>query len=151
MANIKSKIIKVILIVLLAQFIFAIQNVSHAEGEQGFWDKILESGSNFFEDGKSASESGQIAGDDGGVTTIQSPDSAKVTGIIEDIYNILFPLGIAVTVIVGGVLGIKFMLASVEDKAKIKESLVPYVVGCVVIYGAFGIWKLAIILFSGLG
>ena len=68
--------------------------------------------------------------------------------VINDIWGLLFPLGIAVTVIVGGVLGIKFMLASAEDKAKVKESLVPYVVGCVVIYGAFGIWKLTIEIFS---
>ena len=67
---------------------------------------------------------------------------------LDDIYWVLFPMGIAVTVIIGGSLGVKFMMASAEDKAKVKESIVPYVAGCIVIYGAFGIWKICIELFS---
>lgn len=42
---------------------------------------------------------------------------------------------------VGTIIGIQFMLASAEDKAKVKEALVPYVVGCFVIFGAFTIWS----------
>ena len=57
------------------------------------------------------------------------------------IFNVLFTSGIAISVIVGGILGITFMLASAEDKAKIKEMLIPYVIGCVVVFGAWGIWK----------
>ncbi len=60
------------------------------------------------------------------------------------IYKALFAIGVAITLIVGGILGIKFMVASVEDKAKIKEMLIPYIVGCVVIYGAFAIWKITV-------
>lgn len=37
------------------------------------------------------------------------------------------------------------MMASAEDKAKVKESLLPFVVGCVVVFGSFGIWKLLVI------
>ncbi len=67
---------------------------------------------------------------------------------IDTIYNILVTIGIALTVIIGGILGIKFMMASAEDKAKIKEAMIPYVIGCIVIYGAFFIWKIAIVVFS---
>ena len=45
-------------------------------------------------------------------------------------------------VVVAAYLGIKFITSSVEEQAKVKESLIPFVVGCVVIFGAFGIWKL---------
>ena len=86
----------------------------------------------------------------GSTVTIGTPSDAEIKEIINDIYNILFPLAVVITVAIAGVLGIKFMMASAEDKAKLKESLVPYVAGCVVIYGAFGIWKLAIIVFSTL-
>ncbi len=65
------------------------------------------------------------------------------------IYNILFSIGVVLTVAFSGILGIKFMIASAEDKAKIKEMMIPYVVGCVVIYGAFGIWKFVMIVFNG--
>lgn len=71
-------------------------------------------------------------------------DIAKFKVNIDTIYNILLTIGISLTVIVGGVLGIKFMAASAEDKAKIKEAMIPYVVGCIVIYGAFFIWKVVI-------
>lgn len=43
--------------------------------------------------------------------------------------------------IVGIIIGIQFMVASAEDKAKVKEALVPYVIGCIVIFGAFTIWS----------
>lgn len=45
---------------------------------------------------------------------------------------------------VGIVIGIQFMVASAEDKAKVKEALVPYIVGCIVIFGAFTIWSIAV-------
>lgn len=36
------------------------------------------------------------------------------------------------------------MVGSVEQKAKVKDSLLPYIIGCIVIFGAFGIWKLVL-------
>lgn len=46
--------------------------------------------------------------------------------------------------LVGTVIGIQFMVASAEDKAKVKEALIPYVIGCAVIFGAFTIWSMAV-------
>ena len=54
-----------------------------------------------------------------------------------------------VAVIIGLVIGIKFMVSSVEEKAKIKELLLPYVVGCGVVFGAFGIWSLVVNILLG--
>ena len=62
------------------------------------------------------------------------------------IYNILLIAGTAIAVIVGAILGIQFMTGSLEQKVKVKESLIPFVVGCIVVFGAFGIWKLVILL-----
>lgn len=36
------------------------------------------------------------------------------------------------------------MMGSASQKAETKELIVPYVVGCVVIFGAFTIWKIVI-------
>lgn len=60
------------------------------------------------------------------------------------IFKILTTIGITLSVIIGGILGIKFMMASAEDKAQIKEMLIPYIVGCVVIYGAVTIWMIVV-------
>ena len=36
------------------------------------------------------------------------------------------------------------MLGSVEEKADIKAAMVPFIIGCVVVFGAFGIWKIVV-------
>lgn len=60
------------------------------------------------------------------------------------IYNILLVLGIVIAVVVGAVLGIKFVTEGVEGKAEIQKALVPYIIGCVVVFGAFIIWKIVV-------
>lgn len=60
------------------------------------------------------------------------------------IYNILLVIGIVIAVIIGLVIGIQFMTGSASEKAKVKETLVPYIAGCIVLFGAFGIWKLVV-------
>ena len=62
----------------------------------------------------------------------------------QTLYNILLTIGIVVAVIVGGILGIKFMTSSLDEKAKVKQMFVAYVVGCAVVFGSFGIWKLVV-------
>lgn len=66
------------------------------------------------------------------------------------LYNILLSIGLFLAVAIGMYIGVKFMLSNAEDKAKVKEALIPYIAGCVVIFGAFAIWKLAITLLSGI-
>ena len=60
------------------------------------------------------------------------------------LYNVLLAIGIAVALIGGLVLGVQFVTGSLEDKADIKKGLIPYIIGCVIIFGAFGIWRLVI-------
>ena len=73
-------------------------------------------------------------------------DSLKSTS--DFIYNLLLAIAIIVAVVIGMSIGIRFMMAGIDDKVKIKESLMPYFVGCVVVFGAFGIWKLAVTILS---
>ena len=60
----------------------------------------------------------------------------------KEIYNLLFTIAVVLAFGVGLVIGIQFITGSVDEKAKIKETLVPYVVGCIVIFSAFTIWKI---------
>lgn len=66
------------------------------------------------------------------------------------IYNILLTIGVFTAVAVGMYLGVKFMISTAEDKAKVKEALIPYIAGCIVVFGAFAIWRLTINLTSGI-
>lgn len=59
-------------------------------------------------------------------------------------YKLLMAIGIIIMFAVGTVIGIQYMVASAEDKAKVKEALIPYIVGCIVIFGAFTIWSIAV-------
>ena len=68
----------------------------------------------------------------------------------DDVYNLLSSVGMIISVIVGIALGIIYMMASAVDKAKVKETLIPYFIGSLVIFGAFGIWKIAIKTLGGL-
>lgn len=58
------------------------------------------------------------------------------------LYNVLLVIGIAVAFIWGIVLGIQFITGRLGEKADVKKNLIVYLVGCVIIFGAFGIWKL---------
>ena len=61
-------------------------------------------------------------------------------------YGVLLGVGIVIAVIIGMILGIKIMLAPISQKAEAKKMLIPYVVGCFVVFGAFGIWRIAVII-----
>lgn len=88
----------------------------------------------------SGGESFINAGTSGDVTI----DQDKLKDTSNTIYNILLILGMAIAVVISGILGIQFMIGSAEEKAKIKDALIPFVIGCIVIFGAFGIWKIFI-------
>ena len=84
--------------------------------------------------------------DKGGVqagvnTTI---DDTALSNTSDFLYNVLLGISMIIAVIVGMVLGIKYMLATSEEKADIKQTLPAYIVSCVVVFGAFTIWKLVI-------
>ena len=76
--------------------------------------------------------------------------SEELKNSLDLIFNILVIIGTVLAVIVGGILGIQFMIASAEDKAKVKEALIPYTLGCIVIFGAFAIWKLVVTILNGI-
>ena len=81
---------------------------------------------------------------------ITDQSSNKVMDMGNKIIGAIQLIGSIVSVLTLVVLGIKYMMASVEEKANVKESLTPYFIGCIVVFGAFGIWKLVINTFSGL-
>lgn len=58
------------------------------------------------------------------------------------VYNLILAIGIGISVIVGAIIGIKIIMATTaEEKAKIKEMIIPYIVGCIILFAAFPIWR----------
>ena len=72
-------------------------------------------------------------------------DEVKLKNFSNTMANTLLNIGVAVAVIYSVVLGIKYMIGSMEEKAEIKESIIPFIIGCIVLFGSFTIWKIAVI------
>ena len=79
-----------------------------------------------------------------GETASEKMSQTDLIDLSNNMYNILLVLGIVIAVITGVVLGIKFIMTGVEGKAEVKDALVPYIIGCVIVFGAFFIWKIIV-------
>lgn len=77
-------------------------------------------------------------------------DESSLQGFSTAMYNILLAIAVAIALIVGVIVGIKYMVGSVEEKANYKAMLIPYVAGCAVVFGAFGIWKLVVTMLNSI-
>lgn len=70
---------------------------------------------------------------------VYDPGNVTETGGVLDIGSKILGginiVGVVASVIILAVLGLKFIMGSVEEKAEIKESLVPYVIGIVLFVG----------------
>ena len=143
---------KVFLILLLVFVIFAIAsniNIVQAVQTKGTTAKDKDMNTYTKQDYSSdTSLSDVISGGDsfinagkGGSAQI---DKGSLQNASSSIYNILLICGVIIAVLIGSIMGIKFMIGSVEEKAEIKAALVPFVIGCIVVFGAFGIWKIVV-------
>ena len=94
------------------------------------WSPIKNIGDDFIKIGEQAGE--------------PTVDEIRMKDLSSYIYNILLAAGVIVAVVVATVLGIQFMIGGAEGQAKVKEMLVPFVVGCIVVFGGFGFWKIAL-------
>ena len=72
----------------------------------------------------------------------------KMNSAISDVAGMLTGIGIIVAVIVAAILGIQFIRGSMEQQAKVKEAIIPYIIGCIVVFGALGIWRMVIEAFN---
>ena len=71
-------------------------------------------------------------------------DEQELSKTSNDIYNILFTIAVVLAFAIGMVIGIQFIIGGVAEQAKIKETLVPYVIGVFIVLAALTIWKIAV-------
>lgn len=77
--------------------------------------------------------------------------ASDMGNIIIPIANILTAIGVMVLVGVTIIMGIKYMFATPEEAAKLKQQLIGLVVAGVVILGATAIWKIVYQLITSSG
>lgn len=114
-----------ILLISGVMLIFICTSLSYAENMD-----VSSTADDFIKAGENATSTGE--------------DKAAMNSAINDIAGLLTGLGVIVAVVVAAILGIKFMMGSIEEQAKIKEFIIPYIVGCVVVFGAVGIWRIVV-------
>lgn len=73
----------------------------------------------------------------GGDTT----NDDTIVEIINIIISYILNIGIVLSVIIIAILGIKYMIGSVEDKAEYKKTLMPYFIGCICLFSTSSIVK----------
>lgn len=129
----KNKIIKKIMLILISILLtLSIPLYSSAFS----FDSLLQNADSFLSEGSSSQASGI--------------DQTSLEPISESISNILLAIAVGVTLITAAMMAISFMVQSVEDKAKIKEAMVPWIIGIFVTFGAFGIWRITMTVMYGL-
>lgn len=75
----------------------------------------------------------------GSINTNDANIVASKAGII---FNVISTLGIIIAVITIIVIGIKYMIGSVEERAEYKKTMIPYLIGVVLIGSISGILQL---------
>lgn len=60
--------------------------------------------------------------------------------ILLPIGRVLFAIAVIVLLVVGTIMGIKYIISTPDQQAKLKQQLIGLVVSAVVIFGAYGIW-----------
>lgn len=62
--------------------------------------------------------------------------NSEFTGVGNSIITILTIIGSVLSVIVLIILGLKYMMGSVEEKAEYKKSFMPYIIGAALVFAA---------------
>lgn len=73
------------------------------------------------------------------ITGTASNASGQIQTLGNRIVGVLQAIGIVVSVVVVIVLGIKYMMGSVEEKAEYKKTMMPYLIGAALIFAASAI------------
>ena len=73
------------------------------------------------------------------LSNLQEPadvESGEITTLGQKIVGIVQVVGVVIAVVVILVIGIKYLIGSAEEKAEYKKTMIPYIVGAVLIFGA---------------
>lgn len=85
-----------------------------------------------------------------GLTGTSTSATSGITSIGNQIIGIVTTVGVVVAVVVLLVLGIKYMMGSASEKAEYKKTMIPYLVGAILIFGASAITKVVISIGAGI-
>ncbi len=65
-----------------------------------------------------------------------SAQTERITGLGNKVITIISVIGSVVSVVILIVIGVKYMMGSAEERAEYKKTLMPYVIGAVLVFAA---------------
>lgn len=71
-------------------------------------------------------------------------NTTKIMDLGASIISIITTAGVVIAVVVLMILGVKYMMGSAEEKAEYKKTMIPYLIGAVLIFAASAIAKVVI-------
>ena len=75
----------------------------------------------------------------GDIKTDKTISDNELKGVGSSIATIVRNVGVVLAVVILVVLGIKYMMGSAEEKAEYKKTMIPYLVGAILLFGASAI------------
>ncbi len=79
------------------------------------------------------------------ITAGESTDADDtILKIGNTVLTIITNVGMILAVIIVAVLGVKYMMGSAEEKSEYKKSMIPYLIGAVLVFGASAIGRAVI-------
>ena len=67
-----------------------------------------------------------------------------ITNIGSTILSVVTSVGIVLAIVIVAIIGVKYIMGSTEEKAEYKKTMIPYLVGAVLVFGASAIGKAVI-------
>lgn len=131
-----NKIIKVLIKIILISLICQMLYIPKVKAVSSLAE-IFSSANSFLNEGKNKNTGNN-----------QVLNTDELNNLNSNIFNIAFAIGVVLSVIIGAILGCQLMWGSIETQVKAKEMITPYIIGCIIIFGAFGIWKIVMIIMS---
>ena len=104
--------------------------------------------------GTSSSVTGIDGVIDGGKGFLESANGMPISepnlqSTSNNLVSILTTVGVGAAVLVVTILGIKYITGAAAEQAEVKQTLVPLIFGCILVFGAYLIWKIVVLIIQG--
>lgn len=124
-----TKILGIILVIVIMSFMFMPEvNAENKEAKEIGINDIVDAGKNWIKEGENSTDS--------------QMEVEKFAENFIGVGQVLVAIGIVILLIVSLITAIKWITATPDKQAKLKQQLIGLVISAVVIFGAIGIWNL---------
>ena len=124
-----TKILGIILVIVIMSFMFMPEvNAENKEAKEIGKNDIVDAGKNWIKEGENSTDS--------------QMEVEKFAENFIGVGQVLVAIGIVILLIVSLITAIKWITATPDKQAKLKQQLIGLVISAVVIFGAIGIWNL---------